>query len=225
MANGCHQNGNRFTPVVFDGHAGGRNPHATWSLESPKRHSATSHRTPSAINLEPAQRISSSLHDSARAIHFATCPFGCLDRRPLSLGSDNWWPAWDDPDEWTTDPESHTDACHRNLHEEDHDGIGSVTCHAVPRLGLLLLSFPSAASDFCGPESCRASFFAACVSLLALCELMTLLQWSDKVVREKTHASQTHRCRSGRAAGRSGPFQLRPSDRKQQPAHASSEQK
>ena len=27
----------------------------------------------------------------------------------LSLGSDDWWLAWDDPDEWTTDPESHTE--------------------------------------------------------------------------------------------------------------------
>ena len=44
------------------------------------------HRPPSDINLELAQRISSSLHgDSARAI-FAACPLGCHERRapPLS---------------------------------------------------------------------------------------------------------------------------------------------
>ena len=67
-ANRCHQNGIRFTPVVFDGHAGGRNPHATWSLESPNvsAQPLIAHRA--TINLEPAQRISLSLHDSARDI-------------------------------------------------------------------------------------------------------------------------------------------------------------
>ena len=68
-ANRCHQNGLRFTPVVFDGHAGGWVDSArnlvTWIFE---RLSTPSHRTPSDINLELAQRISSSLHrDSVRA--------------------------------------------------------------------------------------------------------------------------------------------------------------
>ena len=55
----------RFTPVVFDGHtrSWGDSAHVlvTWDLPT--------HRTPIDINLELAQRISSSLHrDSARAI-------------------------------------------------------------------------------------------------------------------------------------------------------------
>ena len=62
---------------------------------------ATSHRTLGDINLELAQRSSSSLHrDSAPSI-FPTSPHVCLERRPCP---------WDDPDtdEWTTDLEPHS---------------------------------------------------------------------------------------------------------------------
>ena len=71
--------------MVFDGHAGGwgdfvRNS-VTWISHRP---STSSLRTPSDINLELAQRISSSL----RACHSSTCSTGCLKRRPTL-----WWPA------------------------------------------------------------------------------------------------------------------------------------
>ena len=57
----CHQNGLRFTPVVFDGHAGG------WGDSA--YNSSTALHTPRDMNLDLALRVSSSPHrDSARPI-------------------------------------------------------------------------------------------------------------------------------------------------------------
>ena len=42
--------------------AGGRTQHGSWSPASPKVHSSSSHSSPNQINLDQAQRISSSLH-------------------------------------------------------------------------------------------------------------------------------------------------------------------
>ena len=54
----CHEDGVRFTPVVVDGHASGWRDSARTLIS--QRLSATSHRTRGDINLDLAQRISSS---------------------------------------------------------------------------------------------------------------------------------------------------------------------
>ena len=72
----------------------------TWISQRP---STTSFCAPSDINLELAQRISSSLHsDSARAI-LRRVRLASRDANTTLL-PDDWWPAWEDPDSdaWST---------------------------------------------------------------------------------------------------------------------------
>ena len=77
--------------------------------------STTSHRTPSDINLELGQRISSSLHcDSARA-HLRRVRLTAS--RDASTTPDDPWPAMDDPgsDTWSTECDSPPDLSDESL--------------------------------------------------------------------------------------------------------------
>ena len=97
--NRCHRNGLRLTPVVFDGHARGWEDSArylaTWISH---RLSTNSLRTPTDINLELAQRISSSLHREFVCAILGRVRLVLSRDAPTPLGLDDWCPAWDDPD-------------------------------------------------------------------------------------------------------------------------------
>ena len=126
--------------MVFDEHAGGCGDSArnliTWIFQQLK---TTSLRSPSDINLELARRISSSLHrDSARAI-LRRVRLGAARDASLLFGSDDWWPAWDDPN-----PRHEG---RRTSHGDDDDVTSHVTRWDPPIV-------PSISSPF---HSCTAS--------------------------------------------------------------------
>ena len=95
-ANRCQQHGIRFTPVVFDGHAGGWGDDSRRNLVTRINVSAPPLPAHPATSIPNLQRISSSIHrDSARVILRRVRLTASRDA-PLSLGSDDWWAAWDD---------------------------------------------------------------------------------------------------------------------------------
>ena len=90
-----HDKSVRVTPVVFKAHG---KTVVTWIAKR-----ITSHYITIEINLDMAQRISSS-RDSARTILRRTRLAATRDAPP-SLSSDDWWFAWDNPEDladWTT---------------------------------------------------------------------------------------------------------------------------
>ena len=100
-ANRCHRNGIRFAPVVLDGHAG-----ELWRLRTQPGRLDVPTAQRREINLELAQRISSSLHCDYVFAILRRVRLAASRDASLLLGSDEWW----DPgcDEWTSDSESHT---------------------------------------------------------------------------------------------------------------------